>query len=76
MFSLKFKTGPRDKEVVHHVAEVTSTMRKLILQKGRLYLPFISVVAKDFIVVPRSLKCQDLGHIAKYCKCESNICAN
>lgn len=75
-FNLIFKTGPREKEVVNHVVEVTSKMRNLILNKGKLYLPFLAISAKDYLVVPRCLKCQDYGHIAKFCKNENRVCAH
>ena len=75
-FSLRFKAGPRGKNTVHHVAEVTSDLRKIILSKGRLYLDFTSHSAKDYIVVARCLKCQDLGHVAKYCNKQSSSCSH
>lgn len=75
-FNLIFKTGPRDKEVVHHVAEVTPKMRNLILQKSKLFLPFLAVTAKDYLVVARCMKCQDYGHIAKHCRKENKVCAH
>lgn len=75
-FQPKFKTGPRDKEIVHHVVEVSPRVRNVVIQKGRIYLPFISVTAKDFLVIPRCNKCQDLGHVAKHCLCENTICAH
>lgn len=75
-FNLIFKTGPREKEVVNHVAEVSPKMRNLLINKGKLYLPFLAISVKDFLVVPRCLKCQDYGHIAKFCKEENRVCAH
>lgn len=75
-FNLIFKTGPREKEVVNHVAEVTPKMRNLMLNKGKLYLPFLAISVKDYLVVPRCLKCQDYGHITKFCKEENRVCAH
>lgn len=75
-FQPKFKTGPRDKETTHHVVEVSPRVRKEVIQRGRIYLPFLSVTAKDYLVIPRCNKCQDLGHVAKHCQCENIICAH
>ena len=75
-FNLKFKTGPRDKTTVHHVAEVEASLRTLILKRGRIYLGFRSVNVKDYVVVPRCIKCQDLGHVAKYCSKEKSTCSH
>ena len=76
MFNLRFKAGPRGKSTVHHVAEVSADLRKLILNKGKLYLDFISHSVKDYIVVARCLKCQDLGHVAKYCRKQNSSCSH
>lgn len=75
-FKLRFKVGPRNRSVVHHVAEVSSTIRKILLGKGRVYMDFTSHSVKDYVVVARCLKCQDLGHIAKYCKRTNVTCSH
>ena len=75
-FSLRFRTGPREKTTVHHVAEVEASLRTHILRRGRIYLGFRSVNIKDYVVVPRCIKCQDLGHVAKYCSREKSTCAH
>ena len=66
-FVLRFKTGPRNAPTVHHVAEVTGAMRNEIKLRRRLFLHFNSIVAKDFIQVPKCNKCQELNHVAKFC---------
>lgn len=73
---VRFKTGPRNRATVHYVVEMTGTIRKLVTQRGRLYIGFSSHNVKDYIVVPRCLKCQDLGHIAKHCRKEEGVCAH
>lgn len=74
-FKLKFRTGPRDKKMVHHVVEVGPKTRKLLIQKKKVYVAFSSADIKDYIVVARCMKCQDLGHIAKYCT-QKEICSH
>ncbi|KAF2897004.1 hypothetical protein ILUMI_09171 [Ignelater luminosus] len=63
----RFRTGPRDKATVNHVAEVSPTLRKRILAQGRVYVGFRSIKAKDYVAVPKCVKCQDLGHVGKHC---------
>lgn len=74
-FKLRFRAGPRDRATVHHVIEVDPNIRKEILKQGRLYLGFRSLSAKDYLVVPRCNKCQDLGHVAKYCH-QEEVCGH
>lgn len=75
-FTLRFKTGPKDKPTVHHVAEVHPRIRHLLLQQYRTYVGFNAIRAKDYLVVPRCIKCQDIGHVAKHCKAEENTCSH
>jgi hypothetical protein len=70
-FKLLFKTGPKDRATVHWVMEVTPQTRVKILEAGgRLYLGHSSVKTKDFLIIPRCIKCNDLGHVQKYCQGE------
>lgn len=75
-FTLKFKTGPREKTTVNHVAEVDPKVRKALLTSYKIYMGFYSLSIKDYIVVPRCLKCYDLGHVAKHCKEEEQNCSH
>ncbi|KAG5869293.1 hypothetical protein JTB14_028632 [Gonioctena quinquepunctata] len=72
-FKIRFKTGPKGKSTVPLVAEVSPQLRKRINGK-RLYIGFTSVNTKDYIVVPKCLKCQDLGHVSKFCTKTESIC--
>ncbi|XP_028145852.1 uncharacterized protein LOC114339400 [Diabrotica virgifera virgifera] len=69
-FKIRFKTGPRGKSTVHYVAEVSPGLRKALI-RDRIYIGFSAINAKDYIVVPKCLKCQDLGHVAKHCSKET-----
>ncbi|XP_050516187.1 uncharacterized protein LOC126891051 [Diabrotica virgifera virgifera] len=64
-FKVRFKTGPRGKSTVHYVAEVSPGLRKAII-KDKIYIGFNAINVRDYIVVPKCLKCQDLGHVAKH----------
>lgn len=75
-FKIRFKTGPKGKQTVHMVAEMAQKLRSIALKQERLYLPFRALRIKDYIVVPRCNKCQDLGHVAKYCKEADSVCGH
>lgn len=72
----RFRTGPRNRTTVHVVLEMSSKIRQMAINKGRLYVGFQSLAVKDYVVVPRCLKCQDLGHVAKHCRKEKSTCAH
>ncbi|XP_072397385.1 uncharacterized protein [Diabrotica undecimpunctata] len=69
-FRIRFKTGPRGKLTVHYVAEVFPDLRKRLIS-NRIFIGFFSVNAKDYIVVPKCVKCQDLDHVIKHCTKET-----
>ena len=73
---LRFRAGPRNRSTVHMVFEMTARLRKDTITKGRLYVGFASHTAKDYVVVPRCHKCQDLGHIARHCRKENEVCSH
>ena len=51
-FKMKFRTGPRGRATVHHVCEVSPSLRKTLIAKGRTYVGFGSHPTKDYAVVP------------------------
>lgn len=71
---IRFKTGPRGKPTVHIVAEVQPQMRKMILNRGKLFIGFRSINIRDYVVVPRCARCQDLGHVGKHCSQDKTAC--
>lgn len=73
---VRFRTGPRNRSTVHLVMEMSPKIRQLAVNKGRLYVGFSSHSAKDYIVVPRCLKCQDLGHVSKHCRKDKSTCSH
>mgnify|MGYP003623220380 CR=1 FL=1 len=75
-FNFRFRTGPRDRATVHQVVEVSARIRHAIISKGRLFAGFSSHPVKDYVVVAKCHKCQDLGHVAKWCKAEKAVCAH
>jgi hypothetical protein len=75
-FKIRFRQGPKDKTTVNVIAEVGPKLRNVALAQKRLFIGFRSVDVRDYLVVVKCNKCQDLGHIAKYCKEEKTICAH
>uniref|UniRef100_A0A6P7GKV9 Uncharacterized protein LOC114339402 n=1 Tax=Diabrotica virgifera virgifera TaxID=50390 RepID=A0A6P7GKV9_DIAVI len=65
-FKVRFRTGPRGRSTVHYVVEVSPEIRN-VLVRSKIYVGFSALNAKDYIVVPKCMKCQDLGHVAKHC---------
>lgn len=75
-FNIRFKTGPREKATVHQVAEVDAKIRKIMIQQERLYMGFYAIRVKDYLVVAKCMKCQDLGHVAKHCRVVEQVCGH
>lgn len=75
IFKPIFKTGPRGKDTVHWVAEVSPAVREEILAEGRVFLDWASCNARDWLAVTRCNKCQGYGHAEKFCSAKSKNCA-
>lgn len=75
-FKLSFKTGPKDKETVDWVAEVSPEVREKILRESRVYIGWHACYVHDFVAVTRCYKCQAFGHVAKYCKASIETCGH
>lgn len=75
-FKPRFRTGPRDKATCHYVVEVSAQMRNRILGNRRVYVEYGACDVKDYLVVARCHKCQDLGHVAKYCQKQETVCGH
>lgn len=75
-FKLSFKTGPKDRETVNWVAEVSPEARKKIMKESRIYIGWHACNVQDFLAVTRCYKCQSFGHIAKHCKATVDTCGH
>lgn len=73
---LVFKTGPRDRDTVNWVLEVSPKMRDLFKAQGRLYVQWNSCRVDDHLTITRCYKCQALGHVAKMCKASQVVCGH
>lgn len=74
-FRIKFKVGLKGKVTSHYVIEVVPKMRKTVIRQGSLYVGFTSLSIKNYLVVVRCNRCQDLdlGHMAKQCRLEGEL---
>lgn len=73
--TFRFKTGLRDAELCTWVIEVSSKIRSLLLDKGRIYLEYSSCRVRDYLAVSRCFRCQGYGHLVKYCKRTMDTCS-
>lgn len=76
-FRLIHKVGPRNQPTCHWVVEVSTNLRKGLLELGgRLYLGWSSCKYLEHVIITRCFKCQKFGHLAKECKARSDTCGH
>ncbi|XP_049946656.1 uncharacterized protein LOC126442573, partial [Schistocerca serialis cubense] len=73
---IRFKAGPRDRNTVHYAIEVAPALRKQIIVTNRLYIGYNAISVKDYTALAKCSKCQDYGHVAKYCNFLKPVCGN
>uniref|UniRef100_A0ABD2WK33 CCHC-type domain-containing protein n=1 Tax=Trichogramma kaykai TaxID=54128 RepID=A0ABD2WK33_9HYME len=73
-FDPKFKFGKKGLETTHWVLEVTPAFRTSVSQTKGLYIGWQRCRIKDFRHISRCYKCQEPGHIAKYCRATIDTC--
>lgn len=73
---LSHKTGRKDSPFCNFVLEITSDLRKILLQQERVYIDWTSCPVKDYTLVTRCYKCQQYGHSAKYCREAETTCGH
>lgn len=70
-----FKNGPKNKETVNWIAEVSPAVYAEVLAEGRVFLDFASCNAREWISLTRCNKCQAFGHIARDCSAKDDNCS-
>ncbi|CAB0037848.1 unnamed protein product [Trichogramma brassicae] len=73
-FDPKFKFGKKGLETTHWVLDVTPAFRTLVSRSNGLYIGWQRCRIKDFQHISRCYKCQEPGHIAKYCRATIDTC--
>lgn len=71
-----FKLGPRDKDTLHWVFECDPEIRKLIINKVKLFIDFTCCKASDYTVAQRCFRCHGFNHVMKHCKKEQDVCGH
>ena len=62
-----FKVGKKGKQFTHWVVECSPEARKLLLQKGTMYIGWNSCRIEERISITKCYKCQGYGHVALKC---------
>ncbi|XP_050456456.1 uncharacterized protein LOC126854106 [Cataglyphis hispanica] len=61
-------TPKQDKRTTSCILEVTSAVRKILLECGRIYLRYSACSFADHVRIVQCYRCLTFGHIAKDCK--------
>ncbi|XP_028179233.1 uncharacterized protein LOC114366536 [Ostrinia furnacalis] len=73
---LSHKTGKKDGPYCNYVLELTSELRKILIEQERAYINWTSCPVRDYTLVTRCYKCQQYGHSAKFCRETSSTCGH
>lgn len=65
---LSHKSGKKDAAFCNFVLELTSDLRKIIIDQERVFINWTSCPVRDYTFVTRCYKCQQYGHSAKFCR--------
>ncbi|CAK1600626.1 unnamed protein product [Parnassius mnemosyne] len=52
----------------NYIIEVPPSIRKALINQGRIYINWTSCPVRDFTIVTRCFNCQQFGHSAKFCR--------
>lgn len=76
-FIPRFRIGKKEGECTNWVVEVSPKLRNVLRsnERNRLYLQWQSCKIEDYRGVTRCYKCQQYGHVSKYCREEDQICS-
>lgn len=63
-----FKKGRREASKRHLVVEVSARVRRLLIDKSRIFVSWFACRVEDFVGPSKCFKCQEFGHVAKFCR--------
>ncbi|CAK1599201.1 unnamed protein product [Parnassius mnemosyne] len=65
---LSHKSGKKNLLTCNYIIEVPPSIRKALINQGRIYINWTSCPVRDFTIVTRCFNCQQFGHSAKFCR--------
>lgn len=71
---LSHKSGKKNLSTCNYIVEVVPSIRKALINQGRIYINWTSCPIRDFTLVTRCFNCQQFGHSAKFCRESSPTC--
>ncbi|XP_026746866.1 uncharacterized protein LOC113508094 [Trichoplusia ni] len=71
---LSHKSGKKDRPTCNYIIEVPASIRKMLINQGRIFINWTSCPVRDFTIVTRCFNCQQFGHAAKFCRETSPTC--
>lgn len=67
--TVRARTGPRSNvQKVNLILEVSSRVRRMLVDRERLFVGFNCCRARDYVVPMRCFKCLQFGHTKRFCK--------
>ena len=74
VFKFSNRRAARDRN--HWICEVTPELRKNLMERQRLFVDFNSCRVNDHLGIKRWYKWQGLGHVAKKCRQQDDMCSH
>lgn len=71
---MSHKSGKKDRPTCNYILEVPPSIRKIMVNQGRIFINWTSCPVRDFTIVTRCFNCQQFGHAAKFCRETSPTC--
>ncbi|XP_047020535.1 uncharacterized protein LOC124645220 [Helicoverpa zea] len=71
---LSHRSGKKNLPTCNYILEVPASIRKMLINQGRIFINWTSCPVKDFTIVTRCFNCQQFGHAAKFCRETSPTC--
>ncbi|CAH0702189.1 unnamed protein product [Spodoptera exigua] len=65
---LSHKSGKMNLSNSNYVLEVHASIRRALINQGRIFINWTSCPVRDFTIVTRCFNCQQFGHAAKFCR--------
>lgn len=71
---ISHKSGKKNPSFTNYIIEVPPTIRRVLVNQGRIFINWTSCHVRDFTIVTRCYNCQLFGHAAKFCRESTPAC--